>query len=137
VKNWQWGLVAAGVLFSPIPLTYLGVFNSVATAPGRVVNRAMRTDNIVTSYEWFYETNGQFKARAAQVKTTKALIDGQNDGAGEPDEDELARLRVELAGQQQSCRELAEGYNARSEEVNHAIFKGRDAPETLDSSLCE
>ena len=131
MKNWQWGLVAAAVLVSPIPLTYLGVFNSVATAPGRVVNRTMTTDNIITSYEWFYDADGSFKARAAQVAATKALL------AGETDADEIRRLKVELAGQQQSCREIATDYNARSAETNHAIFKGREAPISLSISDCE
>lgn len=131
MKPWQWGLVGVGVLLSPIPLTYFGTLNSVATAPGRVVNRTMTTDNIVTSYEWFYDVDGQFKARSGQVKTTKALL------ASESDPDEQRRLKVELAGQQQSCRELATSYNAQSEKVNHAIFKGREAPVTLDPAICE
>jgi hypothetical protein len=128
----KWGLfvLAAGFLLFGA-LHVLGVIGTAATAPGRVVNKTLGTDNIISSYEWFYDTNAQFDSRRGQIKTHAALV------KAEEDPKERARLNIELGAMRQSCRDMATKYNANSEKANKSIFKSRGLPETLQLNDCE
>lgn len=105
--------------------------SSVTTAPGRVIQKTMDTNNIIQRYEYFHDAYGAFKSRVAQVRETKEIV------ASTSDQDEKSRLRIELSAQRQSCREIANQYNANSTKTNQAIFKGQEAPALLDAADCE
>ena len=128
----KWGLfvLAAGFLLFGA-LHVLGVIGTAATAPGRVVNKTLGTDNIITSYEWFFDTNAQFEARRIQVKAHAALASAEQDAK------ERSRLNIELGAMRQSCRDLATKYNANSQKTNKAIFKSGGLPESLQLTHCE
>ena len=128
----KWGLfvLAAGFLLFGA-LHVLGVIGTAATAPGRVVNKTLGTDNIISSYEWFYDTNAQFDSRRGQIKAHAALA------KAEEDTKERARLNIELGAMRQSCRDMATKYNANSEKANKSIFKSRGLPEALALNDCE
>jgi len=123
------GAIVAGTAIT-LALHAAGVFTTVATAPGRIVNRTMSTVNIIQNYEWFYDANGQINARVGQIAAHAKLI------AAETDKRERAQLNIELAGMQQSCRELVEKYNANSEKANHSIFKSNNLPDSFNPSIC-
>lgn len=106
---------------------------NVATAPMGVVNKVVTPDNIVTSYERFYDQLVAFEAKVQQVKGHKQMMSE----ADRTDKDEMHRLRIELSGMQQACRTLAGEYNANSQKLTTASFKGRTLPVTLDPNLCE
>lgn len=128
----KWGALTILVGFALFALMHaLGVIGSVASAPGRVVNKTLQTENILSSYEWFYDTNAQFDSRKGQVKAHGVLL------AGEQDAKERSRLNIELSAMRQSCRDLATKYNANSEKANKSIFKSRGLPETLNLNECE
>lgn len=128
----RWGLFAlvAGLLLY-LCASLLGVFGSVATAPGRVVSKTLETDNILASYEWFYDANAQYDSRRGQIRAHAGLI------AAEQDAKERSRLNVELSAMRQSCRDLATKYNANSEKANKSLFKSRGLPEFLPINACE
>ena len=128
----KWGLfvIAAGFLLFGV-LHVAGVVGTVATAPGRVVNKTLGTDNIISSYEWFYDTNAQFDSRRGQIKAHAALTTAEEDAK------ERARLNIELGAIRQSCRDLATKYNANSEKANKSIFKSHGLPELLKLNDCE
>lgn len=105
--------------------SFLGMVGSVATAPARVVSRTLQTDNILQNYELFFDLNGQFNARTAQIESQKHVL------AEETDPDEKRRLRMELGAMQQSCRDIANQYNMNSQKQNRDLFKARNLPETL------
>lgn len=133
-----WGNLAKGfflmlVFFSVIgiPLWYLNAAGTVATAPARVLTRAMDTDNIIDSYEDFRDTFQAYNARVAQIRDfTKQKP---------ADADDARQLRTELAGQRQSCREIAARYNSQSSKANHSFFKlgGGTLPSSLDMETCD
>lgn len=128
----RWGLfilVTGSLLY--MAAHALGVFGAVVTAPGRVVNRTFGTDNIIASYEWFYDVNAQYEARRGQIAGHEKLI------APEQDKQERSRLNIELAAMRQSCRDLATKYNANSEKANKSLFKSRNLPESLSINNCE
>lgn len=124
MKRIRWVLLAVALL------VFVSAGIAVLTAPGRVVTRTLSTDNIITSYEWFYDVNAQFVARKGQLKSHSALLAGVGDA-------ERSRLLIELAAIRQSCRDLATRYNANSEKVNKAIFKSHGLPEELPIADCE
>jgi len=132
VTTMKWGLfvLAAGFLLLGA-LHVLGVIGTAATAPGRVVNKTLGTDNIIASYEWFYDTNAQWDARRNQITAHAALV------KQEADPKERSRLNVELAAMRQSCRDMATKYNANSAKANKSIFKSRGLPEAINLSDCE
>ena len=129
---WKPILIGVGLLIAvPVGLNAIGVFNSVATAPGRVINKTLETNNIIFNYERFFNVNANYKSRVAQIEEYRPLIVGETDPA------EKARLRTELSAMKQSCRELANGYNADAGKMNRSLFRDRDLPEQLDVAACE
>lgn len=124
------GVVALGIVSG-------GIFVlNMATAPMRavsgVVNKTLDPNNVIAKYEWFHDSYGVFKSRVNQIKVSKSDMETSKGDSGE-----MARLRVELRAQQQSCRALAEQYNANATKTNQSIFMGREAPERLNPALCE
>lgn len=134
-KKMSKGLYIAGafafLVLAPIGCAIYGVYNSVLTAPSRVVSKTLQTSNILTNYELFHDESKQFEARVAQIAEHRGFL------AGEPDPAERTRLRMELAAQQQSCRELVADYNANSLKLNRQLFKDRGLPPVLEASACE
>lgn len=126
------------LLFGVVGLVVIGVAGSwlvsagkVLTAPSRVIGKTLDTNNIIQSYEWFYDVNAGYQARSAQVAEFVAL---QNEATSDGDK---SKLRTELSAMRQSCRELATKYNANSEKMNKSVFKGWSLPDTLSTSTCE
>lgn len=119
------------IIGSTLALHSCGVFTTAATAPGRVVNNTLGTDNIIHSYEWFFDVKAEYDSRVAQVQSTQRVL------VKEVDSKQLSMLHVELSAQQQSCRELANRYNAQSRKANKSIFKDNELPETLSATACE
>lgn len=130
----NWKVIGAGLALLvavPVGCSVLGGLTSVASAPGRVVQKTMKTENIVSNYEYFHAASSNFVAKGAQVQQFKSLL------KDETDKSEAARLRIDLAGVQQSCRDLAAEYNGRSAMVNRSIFKGTTTPVQLNAAICE
>ncbi len=124
-------LIVGGLIALPIAFGAYSTFSSVATAPSRVINKTLQTDNIIFNYERFFDVNASFTSRSAQVKQYKEFL------ATETDPSEKVRLRTEMAAMQQSCRELATKYNADSQKMNRSVFKDSDLPYTLNIAECE
>ena len=119
------------IIALPIGFAVYSTFSSVVTAPSRVINKTLQTDNIITKYEWYYDNKAAYDARLAQVQQFATLF------AGETDKGEKRRLRIELSAMQQTCRELAQQYNVNSQKMNQKIFKGWSLPATLSAAACE
>ena len=128
--KWGAGLAVVGFLLFGL-LHVMGVIGTAATAPGRVVNKTLGTENIIASYEWFYDVNAQYEARSGQIKGHAALAKAESDPK------ERSRLNIELGAMRQSCRDLVAKYSANSEKANKSIFKSRGLPETLPLNACE
>ena len=128
----KWAFIALFLIMVFVILTNIFfTATKVATAPGRVVQKTFETDNIIHSYEWFYDVNASYQARTNQIEQFKNLFES------EPDPKEKRTLRIELTAIQQTCRELATEYNANSEKINKSIFKGWSLPDTLSITSCE
>jgi len=103
---------------------------TVATTPGKLIKRTLEPDNILQSYEWFYDVNAAYTARLKQVQQFTELLRNEQDPA------ERQRLRIDTTAMQQTCRDLATKYNANSEKMNKSIFKGWSLPATLTMEAC-
>lgn len=128
----KWSAIGLGAMVLVWVITnFLSAAGSVVSAPGRVLSKTMQTDNIIQSYEWFYDVNAGYDARLGQIKQFKAFYHE------ETDKGEKSRLRIDLASVQQTCRDLATKYNANSQKMNKSIFKGWTLPDVLKQSTCE
>ena len=107
-----------------------GTLGKVVSTPARVIDKTLETNNVIQSYEWFYDVNASYDARLNQVNQYKQML------ADELDKDERYRIRTEVAAMQQTCRKLATKYNANSEKMNKSIFKGWALPDTLSLNNC-
>lgn len=121
----------AAVIALPIGLTMLGTFSSIATAPGRVIQETLKTDNIINNYEWFHDAFGQYKTKVGTIENLEALVVASAD-----DRPEIRRLNIELVAIRSGCRDLANQYNANSTKSNVGIFRGKEAPEKLSAEKC-
>lgn len=110
---------------------FFSTANTVVSAPSRVINKTLQTDNIIQSYEWFYDVNAAYDARLKQVNQFIELA------ANETDKSEQQRLRIDMTAIQQTCRDLATKYNANSEKMNKSIFKGWSLPDNLSMGDCK
>lgn len=127
------GYVFAGILVLfgiGLFFHFLSTASSVATAPGRVIQRTMETDNIIATYERFHDRWKGYEARVAQLRETQRYYEAETDPK------ERSRIRVDPSAQRQSCREIASAYNADSAKTNREIFRGRTAPVELDMAAC-
>lgn len=132
MKIFLWLLGSFGALFAAVmAFNVLNTASSVATAPGRVVQQTMQTDNIINNYEWFHQAHANYQSRLRQIVGHRHFYNAETNAA------EKARLRMELSAMQQSCRELANTYNARATMTNRSIFMGREAPAELNPAACE
>jgi len=108
----------------------LSTAGKIVSAPQRVLNKALETDNIVHKYEWFHDTYAAYNARLKQVIQFSDFYNN------EEDKGEKRRLRMEMAAQSQSCRDTATKYNANSEKLNVGVFKGWSLPDKLNVEVC-
>ena len=109
---------------------FLATATSIISAPGRVVRETLKTENIIDNYEMFFDLNAGFERRVADIQSYKPMMET---ASGE----EQNRLRIELTGLQQTCRDLVTRYNAASEKMNRSVFKSSNLPYTLEMSSCQ
>lgn len=124
MKTWQ---VVTAIVLAPTLFVGIGLLNK----PAALVSKATDTTKMLQNYEWFYEASNNFVARSAQVATFKTML------LEETDKGEKARLRVDLAGVQQSCRELAAKYEAQTGKIHVGYLKSKSLPESLNAKECE
>lgn len=132
------GRAVKWLLLAILLLSGIGVAISVmsaATAPIRgaagVVSRTFDAGNIERTYERFHDLNRGYTSRVAQIRETSRRL------AAETDPTERRFLNTELAAQRGSCRDIVAQYNADATKTNREIFRGREAPETLNLSECD
>lgn len=129
-KAIRWGVTILFVLaVLGVAARGLGLIGTVTGAATGVINRTLDPDNILATYEGFYDRWQAYVARLAQVKSYAVIVDSST-GASK------TQAMVEREAMRQSCRELAARYNADSLKANRDIFKGREAPATLDEVAC-
>lgn len=124
-------LAVLALLVLPVACGVYSVWSSATTAPARVVNKTLETNNILHNYEYFKDAYQAYQAKLPQITERAGYL------AAETDADEKYRLRIELSAVQQSCRELAAEYNSNSSKLNRNLFKDRSLPHELSLAACE
>lgn len=124
-------LVGVAVVAGAAIMVVVSTASSVISAPSRVLNKTLQTDNIINNYEWYFDVNGRFNSRVAQIAAHRDLLGETTDAA------EKSRLRVELSSIQQSCRDLANQYNANAAKLNRRVFRDWSTPASLNPNDCE
>jgi ABC-type bacteriocin/lantibiotic exporter with double-glycine peptidase domain len=128
----KYGAIAiGGALALVVSVSTIQLVTSPLRTAGGIVDRTLDPANVLGTYERFHDTWKAFDSRLAQINSTKKILDQ------ETDQGERRRLRMEMAAQQQSCRDIAAKYNADAAKTNRSIFMGREAPTELNNSKCE
>lgn len=115
-----------------VGITTCGVW--VVTKPFGVVADTLDSDNVKYNYEWFKNTHESINALESQIKTARRAVVQFKAEAGprntwhREDREDYARLNAVLQGLRNQRASVAADYNARSRQVNRAIFKGTDTP---------
>ena len=115
--------VGGALLIGTLILLPLNVFTGV-------ISKTFEPNNIINNYEWYKDANGNLNSRVAQIKAHKVIVSQTTDSS------ELSRLRIELNGMQQSCRDLANRYNSNASKINRNIFQS-GVPSRVDPTMCE
>jgi type IV secretory pathway component VirB8 len=123
--------ILVGVAITIAVVLGIRIMFVVPNAAVGVVEKTLDPNNIVHKYEWFFNTAGAINARVAQLKAHKVLVEGETDAK------EKQRLRIELVGQQQSCRDMVQSYNMTASKANVSIFKTDATPVSFSPSICE
>lgn len=105
--------LVASMLFSFWP------FSSAAG----VVKKATSPDNIIQSYEYFYDTYHSLQAMQDNVDLLKGYL--TDPSATEPLKTQRS---IELSGLMMNLNRYIEEYNAESRKINHSIWKASDLP---------
>lgn len=108
------------------------------TAPARVANRTLETDNIINNYEWFKRQHNDILAVDKRIEIANNDVDAFKSGAGPrtdwdyEDKTEFSRLTSIVAGLKGNRAEMVSIYNAKSQMANRNIFKDKNLPETVE-----
>lgn len=131
------GGIIAIILF-PVGCAVYSTWSSVTTAPARVINRTLQTDNIIGNYEWFKQQYEDVKAMDARLASQRAALTSFQSSAGPrtswtfEDKTEHARLVAIVAGLEGQRASMVGDYNARAQMENRNLFRSRDLPERLN-----
>lgn len=118
-----WGVIALMVVLAAIAI-------KVIAFPAAVVGKTFDANTAITKYEWFHDASNVINAKVLQVQSHKQLLSSVTDPG------EKSRVNIEVAGIQQSCRELVAQYNANASKANVSIFKTAATPASFDLSIC-
>lgn len=132
-REYYWTIprVAAAIAIGTVLMGVAAGVASTLLFPTRIINRVLDPDRAISRYEFFHDAHNQIRARVAQIKGHRDLMKQTMR------EDEGIRLRIELAAMQQTCRDLAARYNADASKTHVDIFRGRTAPASIDTGVCE
>ncbi len=122
--------IAVGIFLFTVAVSYFFMGANVATAPSRVVNETVKTDNIIGNYEEFFDLKAGYDGRIAQIESLSAQLEAEAPA-------DRRYTQIDLNGAKQTCRQLANRYNADSQKLNRGAFKSAGLPDTLDATACE
>lgn len=125
------GMVAlsvVGMALNIITIPWLKLGRQVETERG-VIDRTYNADNAIYNYEWFKNREQEINAVHKQGVNAQASLEAFEASAGErstwtfEDKTEHARLSAVVLGLRNHYESIVAEYNARSSQVNRAIFK--------------
>lgn len=123
-------IILMSVLLFMFTCSYRTITAPMNSAVG-VVEKTLDPNNVIHSYEWFFDVNEKIKARVSQIAAHNEIIKSTTN------QDELINLRIEQVGMKQSCREMIAQYNANSSKANVVLFKSNSLPTVQDPIICE
>lgn len=137
--QWVFGIIFGSVLLlvAIVSLNFSGTLGSIISAPGRVIQQTLETNNIVGNYEWFHQQVRDIDTARGRVRTNTASIREFETMAGPretwklDDRQEWARLNSVVTGSRNYYLQLIQDYNARAAMLNRSVFRDRSLPEMI------
>lgn len=102
------------------------VAHDAATAVRTISRTTLDGNNILSNYEWYYNTYNDIKSKVSLNKmyTTKLSSDTLS-------QDIKDKMIVEQTGINAYIFDLCQQYNSRSSQVNRNLFKANELPASL------
>lgn len=104
---------------------------NILLQPARILQKTFDADNVIQNYEWYKDAFNSIKAKRRQIVQFKSMY------AAQPEGSEKNKLRIDMAGIQQICRDLSAKYNSNASKVNRSIFMGTDTPSMVNVEECD
>ncbi|MEE8384513.1 MAG: hypothetical protein V3S01_01165 [Dehalococcoidia bacterium] len=127
--KWTFWKVALWVISLLVLFSVVGVVLMPCRAGVGVLKRTLDPDNIIHTYEWFFDVNAEYEATLSRIKTADESVVEFREFNGEPSmwkrdqRSEHSRLSEVLRGLKNHRDSLIQKYNAGSEKANRTIFK--------------
>jgi len=127
--KWSFWKIAVWIFFVGIIFSVVGVLLLPCGAARGVLERTLDPDNIIHTYEWFFDVNAEYQATLARVETAAESVSDFREFNGDrvawkrDQRAEHSRLSEVLRGLKNHRDSLIEKYNAGSAKANRAIFK--------------
>lgn len=135
MKSWVIALLITAVAVPSfiIGTNMIATVTSVATAPGRVIQQTLKTDNIIQNYEWFYQQNADIEAQRQKIDIYQTSLDTIMAGIGSRtplffESQDISRTRVALNGAKSKLTQMIAAYNAASKMQTRNVFKDWNLP---------
>lgn len=143
--SWAAGIVAIAALcfVGAVAFNIAGVGSMVLTAPGRVINETLKTENIIGNYEYFIDAYNNVIPRQKQAyvnakesyESFLTLLPADREKWKTADKAEASRLNSILLATKNIYVGSITEYNSKSKMLNRNIFKDRNLPYELSPEL--
>ncbi len=131
----RYGLIAIAAVLAlaafAVFTSFVGTGANIATAPSRAANRVVSTDNILNSYEAFYNYRSRYQTRLGDIRNNVELNEQETD----PGQQRINRTNI--VAMRSACRDLANKYNADAENLTSSWFRDGRLPQTLSVEACD
>lgn len=120
------GIVAVGGIV--IVGSFVTTATTVATAPGRVIQQTLQTDNIIHNYEWFRQQYADVQSMDAKISTVRESIAAFEASAGDrsswaaSDRSRWDFLQSQLVGLSNQRTTMVAAYNGNASKLNRSVF---------------
>lgn len=143
--KWVGGIVMAAALLFVVIVSFnlTGTLGSIISAPGRVIQKTLETDNIINNYEYFIDAYNNTIPRQKQAyqnakeayQNFLSLLPEDREKWKQADKAEASRLSsIVLATKNIYVSTITE-YNSKSRMLNRNVFKDRNLPYEIEPEL--
>lgn len=143
--TWVGGIVLAAVLLfvALVSFNFSGTLGSIISAPGRVIQKTLETDNIVGNYEYFIDAYNNVIPRQKQAylnakesyESFLSLLPADREKWKTADKAEASRLNSIVLATKNIYVGSVTDYNSKSKMLNRNVFKDRNLPYELVPEL--
>jgi uncharacterized membrane protein len=137
-EGFHWGKWAIGIILIlslvgcvlGLATGAIGTASKVASTPGKVIEKVTNVENVLNSYNQFFEVNNAYQSRLQDIKNYTDLLNN------EKDEDQQRMYRQNITAMRSVCINMANKYNSSAINKTTSWFKDSNLPDSLNVDNC-